>query len=387
MFRLTATLDAPVNPAFLQLALLFALRRFPHYATSLRRGAFWYYLKPQFARFRVQPDTGTICKPIDVSDETQPLFRILYRDNRVSVELFHALTDGMGGMMFLKTLFTEYYRLQGEDGTEIDPQALDTAAPSLPEDVENGFSRFRGRQKGGLPLASPAISIPAERFPAGECRVDQYRINTSQLQEAARARGVTVTALMSAVILSAARETVRAKKGRYQLQVTADLRRVFASRTLRNFSWFGALRLDARDTSDGSELARALHGQLKAFAARETLERNVSAAQRAIRLLRYVPLQWKALALRTAYRITGDYFFTTTLSNLGVISLHGPLKAHVREISAVLGPSPSNPYGFALASVHNHAVLSVTRTTDDLAMRDSLINSVRVFGLNLTRKG
>ena len=58
MFRLTATLDAPVNPVLLQLALMFTLRRFPHYAAGLRRGAFWYYLKPTLARYTVQAETG-----------------------------------------------------------------------------------------------------------------------------------------------------------------------------------------------------------------------------------------------------------------------------------------------------------------------------------------
>ncbi|MBE0601531.1 MAG: hypothetical protein IH607_07050 [Firmicutes bacterium] len=387
MFRLAASLDAPVEPALLQLALLFTLRRFPHYAAGLRRGAFWYYLRPLPARFSVQPDTDTICAPIDVSDETQPLFRVLYRGSCVSVELFHALTDGMGGMIFLKTLLTEYYRLQGEHSVEADPQALDTAAPSLPADVENGFVRFRSRQKGEPLLASPAVQIPAEPYKAGECRVDSYEISASQLTEAARARGVTVTALMGAVILSAVRQTVRATEGRYQLQVTVDLRRMFESATLRNFSWYGALRLDAKEELSQENLAQAMHTQIKAFTGRETLERNISSAQRAIRLLGYVPLPWKAMVLRTAYRMAGDYFFTTTLSNLGRIDLQGPLKYHVRHMAAILGPSPSNPYGFALATVHDRAVLSVTRTTGDLALLENLMDSARTVGLTLTRKG
>ena len=312
---------------------------------------------------------------------------MLYRDSRVSVELFHALTDGMGGMVFLKSMLTEYYRLQGEDCDRADPQVLDTAAPSLPEDVENAFARIRSREKGRSLLFPPAIQIPAERFPAGECRVDQYLISAAKLKAAARERGVSVTALMSAVILSAVRETVRAKEGRYQLQVTADLRRIFGSSTLRNFSWFGALCLDTNDAVADAELAQALYSQLKAFADRETLTRNISQARRTIRLLRYVPLQWKAMALRTAYRITGDTFFSATLSNLGVIPLHGPLKAHVREMAAILGPSPSNPYSFALATVNDHAIVSVTRTTDDLAMRDSFLNSASTRGLTMIRKG
>ena len=387
MFRLTAVLDMPADPVMLQLALVFTLRRFPHYATRLRRGAFWYYLKPHTVRYAVQPDTGAMCTPIDVADETQALFRVLYQRHEVSVEMLHVLSDGMGGMMFLKTLLTEYYRLLGEDLTGEDPQALDPAGPSLPEDVENGFDRFRSRIKGDGMLASPAIRIPAEHLPAGECRVDRYEISAAQLRKAARVLGVSVTALMSAVILTAARETAKAAEGRYQLQVTADLRRVFQSRTLRNFSWFGALRVDANANLYKADLAHELHTQLRALTERSALERNASAAQRMIRLLRYVPLQWKTLILRSVYRITGDYFFTATLSNLGVIALHGPLQRHMREIAVILGPSPSNPYSFALATVRDRAILCVTRTTDDLTMRDRLMDGANAYGLSLIQKG
>ncbi len=392
MFRLTATLDMQVTPELLQLALVFTLRRFPHYATTLRRGVFWYYLQPVTARYAVQPDTGVICLPIDVSDGAQPLFRVLYRDTDVSVELFHALTDGMGGMMFLKSLLAEYYRLQGEDATSDDPQVLDTAAVSLADDVDNAFSRFRSRKHGGSLLAAPAIQLPGNPLPGnplpvGECRVDRFGVDGQQLQQAARAYGVSVTALMSAVILTAARKTACADSGRYQLQIAMDLRRMFHSATLRNFSWYGTLCLGAQEMLTDTQLVQGLQQQLRSLTERETLAKKLASAQRTIRMLRFVPLQWKAMVLRTAYRFTGDYFFTTTLSNLGKIPLHAPLQAHIREISAALGPSPSNSYSFALVTAGDQSTLCVTRTTDDLTMRNRLIESAFAYGLLLTWKG
>ncbi len=387
MFRVSAELDAPVDPVLLQLALTFTLRRFPHYATRLRRGVFWYYLQPHTARYAVNRDSGAALRAIDVADETQPLFRVLYKGNRVSAELFHILTDGMGGMIFLKSLLAEYCRLQGEDMAEEDPQVLDTAAPPRAGDVANGFLRFRGRERGDRLIGAPAVQIPANRLPGGACRVEEYALSVPELRQTAREADVSVTALMSAVILTAIRKAAAAGKGRYQLQLPVDLRRHFPSDTLRNYSWFATLSLDASDTRAGRELAKALHAQIRAAAASTALMRNVAAAQRAIRWLRYVPLQWKAAFLRTAYRLTGDFFFTSTLSNLGLISLPIPLRTHVRELSAVLGPSPSNPYVFGLASVQDRAILSVTRTAEDTAMLTHLADAARTFGLTMTKKG
>lgn len=387
MFRVSAELNEPVDPVLLQLALTFVLRRFPHYATRLRRGVFWYYLQPRTARYAVAYDSGAALRAIDVSDEVQPLFRVLYRDNRVSAELFHILTDGMGGMLFLKSLLAEYCRLRGEDMAEEDPQVLDAAAPPRAGDTENGFLRFRSRERGERLLGTPAVQIPVDRLPGGVCRVEEFALSVPELRQAAGEAGVSVTALLSAVILTAIRDTVKAGKGRYQLQVPVDLRRHFPCDTLRNFSWYGSLALDASDTRAGRELAKALYEQIRTATAREALMRNVSAAQRAIRWLRYVPLQWKAAFLRTAYQVTGDFFFTSTLSNLGLISLPLPLKGHVREISIALGPSPSNPYVFGLASVNDSAILSVTRTAEDTEILNRLTDAARTYGLSMTRKG
>ena len=268
MFRLAAVLDEPVNPVLLQLALTFVLRRFPHYATRLRRGVFWYYLQPNTARYTVHPDQGAALRAVDVSDESEQLFRVLYKGNRVSVELFHILTDGMGGMVFLKSLLAEYYRLQGEDTAEDDPQILDTAAPSLAGDTENGFSRFRSRACGDRLIGSPAVQIPAVRLPDGACRVEEYVLSATQLRQRARAYGVSATALISAVVLTAIHETVRADKGRYQLQVPVNLRPAFSSGTLRNFSWYSALSMEASKPKSGRELARDLHTQIKEAARR-----------------------------------------------------------------------------------------------------------------------
>ena len=385
MFRVAAVLDQPVIPAVLQLALIFTLPRFPHFATRLRRGAFWYYLMPSPARYAVSPQGEACMAPFAVSDEREPLFRVLYRERQVAVEIFHVLTDGTGGMLFIQALLTEYFRLLGEPPID-EAQRSAASAPVHPGDTENAFAGFRDRERGDWTPLSRAVQIPADRTRRDLCRVEEYGISADALSQAAGRYGVSVTALMSAVILTACRQTARADKGRYQLQVPIDLRRRFPSRTLRNFSWYTVLSADAARAQSPQELAAGLHRQLAAATARDALRRNVSMAQRAIRRLRYVPLPWKTAVLRTAYRIGGDFFFTSTLSNLGRIVLPEPLGAHVREIALSLGPSPSNPYIFGLATVHNRAVLSVTCTAEDQTLLARLCEAARAYGLELTRK-
>ena len=127
-----------------------------------------------------------------------------------------------------------------------------------------------------------------------------------------------------------------------------------------------------------------LSRQLKALTQRETLERNISVAQRTIRWLRYVPLQWKSFFMRSAFNMTGEFFFTTTLSNLGIIALPAPLCNHVEYLSMALGASRTNPFSFGLVTANNQAALSVTRTTDDPTFEKAFLQAAKAYGMKVT---
>ena len=78
----------------------------------LRMGVFWYYFEdnPNPAPRVMQEDMGP-CQYINPLLNREYLFRVLYYERRISLEVFHALTDGNGALMFLKELVYQYLRL------------------------------------------------------------------------------------------------------------------------------------------------------------------------------------------------------------------------------------------------------------------------------------
>lgn len=108
VFRLSAYLDAPVEPSLLQLALDLTMPRFPFFATRIKRGVFWHYIDGVKRRFTVQPETELPCAPMNVAAGDSQSFRVLYYGRRVSVEFFHILTDGTGGLAFLTALLLAF---------------------------------------------------------------------------------------------------------------------------------------------------------------------------------------------------------------------------------------------------------------------------------------
>ena len=81
--------------------------RFPYYKVKLKAGFFWYYLEPHKQPITVIPDRGIPCRAFDKKDL---MFRVLAKDNKISVEFSHILTDGNGAFEFLKTLLIVYFQ-------------------------------------------------------------------------------------------------------------------------------------------------------------------------------------------------------------------------------------------------------------------------------------
>ena len=136
VFRLAMNMKEPVVPELLQMALNFTIKRFPSFATTLKKGFFWHYLDSTKRRFTVHEAKDIPCSPIPIWQSGSQSFRVLYYQNRISVEFFHILTDGTGGVAFLRALVAEYLRLLGYEG-EQDDTLIDISETPVNEEIQN----------------------------------------------------------------------------------------------------------------------------------------------------------------------------------------------------------------------------------------------------------
>nr|NLD40926.1 alcohol acetyltransferase [Actinomycetales bacterium] len=96
VFRLSAELDEDIDSAVLQQALDRVYAQYPLFRAVLRRGIFWYYLQQSELQPEVRFDDGPSVPHLYQDERRDLLFRVLHRGRRISLEVFHALTDGTG---------------------------------------------------------------------------------------------------------------------------------------------------------------------------------------------------------------------------------------------------------------------------------------------------
>ncbi len=325
VFRFVCELRDPVDPRLLQTALDRTIQRFPIYRSVMKRGWFWYYLEdsplPALVRREEQPP----CYPVYPSVRRSLLFRVLYYRGRISLEVYHALTDGAGALNFLCRLVYEYLLLRC-------PEQFPQPVPALAYDASqsqrqaDSFQKYYEKPSGrSMSRAPVAYQIRGERLPRNHLAILEGRMPLDQVLACARARGVTLTELMTAVLLRAihAGMRVRDRKKPVVITIPVNLRNYFPSESARNF--FTTINVGYDFSRGEDSLEAVLAGVKRNFQENLTGERlrehmNTLCALEHSVPLRLVPLPIKDVVLRIANRLAARGV-TASFSNVGKVSM------------------------------------------------------------------
>lgn len=383
VFRLSAYMDAPVVPELLQAALHFVLPRFPFFSTEVRRGLFWHYIDGVKRRFVVRPETEPPCAPMDLTAGERQAFRVVYYRERISVEFFHILTDGTGGLAFLTALVSEYLRLLGLS----DGQDAPAETPPDGEECENAFERCCGEAPCGGFAERPAVQLRGRLSKQRPARVLHLELDATVLRGAAKARGATVTALVLAFIAEAAHAASEPSRGEIRIQVPVNMRKFRPSATLRNFSMYCSVAAPWEEAGDAARLTGEFARQLRDKASERAMLGMLGTTAAMVRRLSPVPLAVKRPAARLAYGFLGERAFTCTLSNLGAAVLPEDAARHVVKLDFVLGTCEQSRAACSMVTLGDRAVLTVTKLTEDPAFENRLTELFEVAGVPVRLSG
>ncbi|MDD3335226.1 MAG: hypothetical protein PHI98_06875 [Eubacteriales bacterium] len=388
VFRVSCYLKEPVVPAMLQMALTYTMKRFPYFATTIKCGFFWHYLDSATRRFAARPETKLPCSVMKLGSVASPSFRVIYYQNRISVEFFHILADGTGALIFLRTLLKTYLRLMGEeipefqDAFDIDgtPQPVewsdDFPLCDKPNEVHGFADKPAMQMRGMLPYEQPN-------------RVLHFNFSTEALLKQARSKGVTITALLLGYMLLACKDAAPSHTGKrkIQIQLPVNMRKFYPSTTLRNFSMYCGLRLLPSEVTTLDDILPEITRQVKAGTAKEALDQTMQLSRKLVRYLRFVPLIVKRPIAYLIYGFLGDGVFTSTLSNLGEVKTPPEMERYVDKFDFVLGPPIQNRAVCSLCSYHDKAVFTVVKNTTLTAFEDSLYRHFTENGLTPYMEG
>lgn len=387
VFRVSAYMREAVEPTALQVALLSTVKRFPVFSTAVRRGVFWHYFDAVRCRFAVRPEEAPPCSYFDLGHRQTPCFQVLYHRDRISLEIFHALTDGAGAMVFLETLVREYLRLLGHTAAE---HAVLPCLSDRPREAEaeNAFARAARQHKGSGFLHKAALQPGSGRRKRKNARILHFIMPTEALVAAAKKADCTVTVLLTGAIFGAVKETVllAEPKDLMQVQIPVNMRRFYPSETLRNFSLYAVISIPF-GADMGPALLPEIARQLAEQTSEESLARMLYSANQLASgpLVRMLPLGLKNFVLKKIYGFLGERVLSSTLSNLGRVE--ADFGEHVRFFDFVLGPSCKTNTKCTLVSYKDTAVLTVTDSMRDISFAATVAAALTNMGIPFRIEG
>lgn len=367
IFRFTMSLTEDICPDTLQMAVDRVYRRFPSVIAGFYPGFFRYLQVPAKTQPQVQPDPGVLIT-MSRKEIQSCAYRVYYNGNTIAIEAFHALTDGYGAIASFTTLVAEYLRLKHGIHIPAEKTLIDLHEDPSAHEVSDSYLAYET----GEPLHLPsryAYQLPGSAEGRSCILTSTLTVGIREPLDASRRHGVSITALLSSVMAQSVMQIQQRHSEGKQLRpvrimVPVDLRRLFPSRTLRNFILYALPTMEPQDCDKPlSELLRSFGKQLKEQSERKRLASIMAynvRTQRS-RLFKVVPLFLKCAAMRLAYRYFGESNSSVTVTNLGNVTLPEEMQSYVKDMHVFLTPRASSPYNCSVISYNGRLSVHISR--------------------------
>ena len=391
VFRLSATLSEPVDRDVLRAALDVTLRRFPSIGVRLRKGIFWFYLERVPGVPEITEEQSYPLVHMSYASIRECAFRVVVYKNRIAVELFHALTDGTGGMIFLKTLLAEYLsRKYGISVPNTDGVLCRMDEPS-PEELEDSFIKNAGTVSAGRKEAT-AYRLTGTTEPDGFVHLTTFMLDAAEVKERAHDHSATVTefltaAMMQAILrLQAEKVPHRSRRKPVKVLVPVNLRSLFPSKTLRNFALFITPELDPK-LGDYSfdEICKAVHHRMGIDNTAKQMSMKIAANVNSEKspILKVMPLFVKNAAMKAVFDAVGERKSCLCMSNLGNVRLPEVMRQYVTRMDFIIGVPSCSAYNCALLSYGGTTYINLVRSIEEPELEMHFYKVLRELGIHV----
>lgn len=384
VYRIFVTLKEDIKQELLQEALERVLPWFDVFNVRIRYGVFWYYFETnQKPAPEVKEEYRYPCQFISPNRNRNYLFRVNYYRNRINLEVFHVLTDGMGGITFLKELTYQYLRLAHPELQEKMGDGLCSDTSLNRED--SYLKNYKKSHKKGY-KTERAFLVKGEKLKPLQLGVMHGYMPIKALKKACGQYGVSINEyLVAAFLWSIYKECLHGMPSKRPISscVPVNLRPYYDSITMKNFFVIvSAVFRPTEESYEFGEVVQIVAESLRSQINREHLENlfayNVSNEKNFI--LRAVPLFIKNLAIRHVYH-SSALANTTTVTNIGNIQVREEYQGYVEGFGAFLSMSEGQNIKGIICSYRDTLVFTISSSLADVSVQRGFFRRLSEDGI------
>lgn len=386
VYRISITLKEDIIPEVLQEALDIVLPWFEVFNVRLIRGIFWYYFETNRHSPVVEIESNYPCRYIDPYSNNKFLFRVSYYNNRINLEVFHVLTDGMGAITFLKEMTYQYLRL-------IHPE-LQKCVEAKPSrecslNIEDSYLKYYKKSDAKGYKTKKAYILEGKFMPTTVMGVIHGYIDLPSLKSVSKAKNVSINQyLIATLIWSIYTEYLNKQVTKEPICINApiNLRKLFESTTTKNFFAVLLAEFEAdREDYTFDEILEKVTANLKNQMTKEHLERLISynVSNEKLFVIRAVPLFIKNIAIKSIYNNSAKSF-TTTVTNLGSIGVLEEFASYVEKFHVILSVSKKQNLKCSVCSYGDELVFTFASVLADANLQKAFFRNLTAQGIKVT---
>ena len=390
-FRLSALFYENIDLEILEKVVISLEKKYPFYNSELKKGIFWNYLQQKKTHFIIEEEKTYPCTDIQ---KDNPL-RIIYFNNKLSIEIAHFLTDGKGAALFFQDLIEEYlekkYFLENvekdkennlndktEKKKEIEIEKINKIINfgkkinKNEKDFENKKSEKNFFEKtrellgneSGLKNSQKneyvdlyekymrkvskettiksAFHLPMKILEKGQYHITTGEIDVESLKEESKKYGTTIGKYLLSVYFKILLDRYSQAKNPIVIGVPVDLRKIFEETTYRNFFINITPSMDASlGAYTLSEIITYLDNYFALKITKKEFYKSIYKAMNPIQniIIKSVPYLIKRMFFPFIFDYYGERGYTTGFSNLGIFKVNKKYEKYLKGFRFLPPPS------------------------------------------------
>lgn len=359
VFRISMIMKEKVDPEVLQDALDIIAPRFPTLSVRVRKGLFWDYMEKNDEMLFVKKETDYPCSPIKPAESKGYLLRVLYFERKISLEIFHSLTDGTGATEFLKTLVYQYLQFKKRDVTDDRWILMPEDQPNSME-TEDSFSNYAENKDRNVfrKKDKPSYQITGTSLSTEGLNLIHGIMNAGIVNNYAKSLGTTLTGFLTALMIQVIGKQALLKSSRPKtvtIAIPVNLRKQFPSRTLRNFFSVANIGATIDEETSFEEILKQVNEELIKRTKRESLQKSINQhvyLQNSF-MTRAIPVFLKYPAMRYGFNYIGERTKAMTMTNMGNVKLPESMSKYVDRMELAFYTTLKSPVGCGIATIND----------------------------------
>lgn len=333
-FRLSVVLKDKINPSYLKDAVIRTLIDYPSYKVKIRAGFFWNYFEKNDNDVIIEEESEMPCQSINFVMNNDYLFKVTYFDKKINVDMCHMLTDGMGGIIFIKSIIYNYLNIVKD---------LDIKIVDKYYDAGYGRDQYLRRYDKSMFSVdkSKHIFLIKDKYNIDINKTYHYIIDVDMFKSVCKKYDVSVTVLLTSLYVLALYNTVYDKKSGRDIYINlpVDMRKHFNVYAFSNF--FTCMDIKSNINRSNVDFNSILEQIKSEFSSKLKIENLKGYLSRDVKLgsnvaIRLVPLFIKKPIMKILEKVVRRS--TTTLSNIGIFHVDERYEKYIDNVLVVVNP-------------------------------------------------